>query len=107
MVAPLLIATRIGVVNVVWRNFAVVLSLDQLKNIVTQPLVWYVVVRRCNTLVPGIQEYNEEYVSQWDPTDSLITSMRLRVKGILDIWWVRAGSTVLVILYSGFCIGVI
>merc|ERR1719353_2364627 len=107
MVAPVLISMRMNVQDIVLRNFAVVLSLDQLKNIVTQPLVWYVVVRRCNTLVPGIQEYNEEYVSQWDPMDSLVTSMRVRVKHILDLWGLRAGSIVLVCLYAFFTIFVI
>merc|ERR1712100_791555 len=102
--APVLIATRLGVLKIVQRNFVVVLTLDQLKNLVTQPLVWYVVVRRCNTLVPGIQEYNEEYVSQWDPMDSLVTSMRVRVKHILDLWGLRAGSIVLVCLYAFFTI---
>jgi hypothetical protein len=106
-VAPLLISLRIKVDKVVWDNFFVVLALDQLKNLTTQPLVWYMVVRRCNTLVPGIQEYNEEYVAQWDPMDSLVTSSRLRVKGILDLWRVRAGSIVLVILYAFFTIFVI
>ncbi|KAF4733796.1 hypothetical protein FOZ62_018332, partial [Perkinsus olseni] len=60
----------------------VVLSLlmDQAKNFVVQPVIWWVLIRRCGTIFPGIQEYNEEYLLQWDLQDSLVMSARMKVQ---------------------------
>ncbi|KAF4705798.1 hypothetical protein FOZ63_021890, partial [Perkinsus olseni] len=61
----------------------VVLSLlvDQAKNLVVQPVIWWVLIRRCGTIFPGIQEYNEEYHLQWDLQDSLVTPSFLAAHG--------------------------
>ncbi|KAF4655540.1 hypothetical protein FOL47_009398 [Perkinsus chesapeaki] len=47
-------------------------KLLQAKNLLVQPLIWWVLIRRCGTIFPGIQEYNEEYLLQWDLQDSLV-----------------------------------
>ena len=76
---PYNIAQRIRKENVVFFNFIVVLAFDQVKNVMCQPLIWWGVILRCGTISPGIQEFNEEYLAQWEMQDSLMTQIRLSV----------------------------
>ena len=44
-----------------------------------QPVIWWCVILRCGRINPGIQEYNEDYILQWEVQDSLLMQIRITV----------------------------
>ena len=59
---PLSRASRSHKEGAIWLCFFLALVGDQLKNLLIQPVIWWVVIRRFGRVYPGIQEYNEEYL---------------------------------------------
>merc|ERR1719253_1284514 len=103
-IAPFQVADRVHARANIWINFAIVLAMDQVKNITCQPLIWWAVILRCGTIAPGIQEYNSDYIQNWEQMDSLMTQIRLTIKGFLDRHTVRLCSILLVCVYAAFVV---
>ena len=51
----------------------------EVKNVMCQPVIWWCIILRCGRINPGIQEYNEDYIMQWEPQDSLLLQIRITV----------------------------
>ncbi|CAD7956985.1 unnamed protein product [Amoebophrya sp. A25] len=77
-------AARLRKIEVVLVTFAAAFFLDQVKNALIQPVIWWLVIRRCGRVQPGIQEYNEEYLLQWDLQESLLDEMQRRTREFLE-----------------------
>uniref|UniRef100_A0A0G4HRC3 Uncharacterized protein n=1 Tax=Chromera velia CCMP2878 TaxID=1169474 RepID=A0A0G4HRC3_9ALVE len=70
-VGPFILQSRVGRPYIIPATWFLALVTDQLKNFAVQCLIWWLVIRRCGRVDPGIQEYNEEYLMQWELQDSL------------------------------------
>lgn len=77
MISQVTLAYRLNKLDTIAATASMAIVADQLKSFfVVQPTIWWLIIRRCGRVNPGIQEYNEEYIMQWDPQDSLLTEMR-------------------------------
>ncbi|CEL92159.1 unnamed protein product [Vitrella brassicaformis CCMP3155] len=101
-VGPFIVQGRAGNPEVVWMTFIIVLVVDQIKNLLIQPIIWYVLIRRCGRVHPGIQEYNEEYLRQWPFQDSFMTQIQLAVADFMELRPVAYAIFGLVGFYSIF-----
>jgi hypothetical protein len=93
---------RLQRTETLWMTFMVSLGLDQVKNVLVQPIIWWVIIRRCGRVNPGIQEYNEDYILQWETQESLIGEMRRKVDEFLQWRPIMFGIIGLVGFYSLF-----
>eukprot|EP00392_Amoebophrya_sp_AT5.2_P003200 g3205.t1 len=83
-VGPFHQASRMDKIEQVVVTFLLVFALDQAKNLLVQPVIWWLVIRRCGRVQPGIQEYNEEYLLQWELQESLLDEMQRRTREFLE-----------------------
>lgn len=98
---------RLDRIETLWMTFMVSLSLDQVKNIIVQPMIWWLFIRRCGRVNPGIQEYNEEYILQWETQESLVGEMQRKVDEFLQWRPIMLGIIGLVGFYSLFVLSAI
>ena len=75
--------------------------LPKLKSAMVQPLIWWVVIRRCGHVQPGIQEYNEEYLLHWELQESLMDLVRRKTRAFLENKLIAMGMIGLIAIY--FC----
>merc|ERR1719316_2559642 len=94
--------SRLERIEVIWLNFCFALMVDQAKNALVQPLIWWFVIRRCGRVHPGIQDYNEEYILQWELEESLMDALRRQVHEFLEWRPIMFGIIGLVGFYSLF-----
>lgn len=80
-------------------HFLLCVGLDQVKNLCIQPVIWYVIIRRCGRVHPGIQEYNEEYLLQWELQESLWDECRRKVREFFKMRLVLLGIIGLIGFY--------
>ena len=83
-VAPMLLAEHLDKIGAVMLTFFLSVVLDQIKSCMIQPVVWWLIIRRCGRVMPGIQEYSSEYLMQWDLQDSLFNELRMRLRNFLE-----------------------
>ncbi|CAD7971308.1 unnamed protein product, partial [Amoebophrya sp. A120] len=102
MLGPFHQASRMDKVEQIMVTFALVFFFDQVKNLLIQPVIWYLVIRRCGRVQPGIQEYNEEYLLQWELQESLLDEMQRRTREFLEKRTVLVFIIGLVGFYASF-----
>eukprot|EP00397_Hematodinium_sp_SG-2012_P003157 GEMP01003165.1.p1 GENE.GEMP01003165.1~~GEMP01003165.1.p1 ORF type:complete len:1002 (+),score=149.85 GEMP01003165.1:39-3008(+) len=84
LLGPLLKAIRLKKTESIVVTWMCALIIDQAKSFLVQPIIWWIVIRRCGNVEPGIQEYNEEYLMQWDLQESLMTAIRRKTQATLQ-----------------------
>lgn len=102
LIGPFSIMGRLERSQQIWLTFVFGLMTDQAKSFIVQPIIWWVIIRRCGLVNPGIQEYNEEYIMQWDLEESLMETLRRKVHEFLEWRPIMFGVVGLVGLYSLF-----
>eukprot|EP00920_Eleutheroschizon_duboscqi_P042087 GHVT01100807.1.p1 GENE.GHVT01100807.1~~GHVT01100807.1.p1 ORF type:complete len:1042 (-),score=104.53 GHVT01100807.1:715-3840(-) len=99
-IAAAAVASSVAMLVVLSTTFGVVFWLDQLISVTLQPAVWWIVIRKFGTLNPGVQEYNEEYLSQWDRVGSTWMELRARSAQFLAMPVVEIGLLVIMFGYT-------
>mmetsp|Transcript_72604 Transcript_72604/g.166517 ORF Transcript_72604/g.166517 Transcript_72604/m.166517 type:complete len:965 (+) Transcript_72604:536-3430(+) len=107
VVKPFTIAQEMGSESNVWATFFMVVIFGQLKSLALQPIIWFVIVRRCGRLDPTclVQVYNEEFLQEavtWGEQMSLMEQTRRRVRVFLLQRTVHVTIIGLVCFYSVF-----
>jgi len=105
MMGPIQQAYYYGKEEAIWVTWIIAVFFDQLKSFCVQPLVWILIIRRCGRVQPGIQEYNEEYLTQWELAESLMEELRRLTREFLNWGSVKFVMTrILIGFYSIFII---
>ncbi|CBZ53012.1 putative cAMP-specific phosphodiesterase [Neospora caninum Liverpool] len=74
------ILRRVGLETALVISFFLALAVDQVKFFLVQPIIWWVLLRRCGKLSPaGVQEYDDDYLTLFQAETSLVDTARKAV----------------------------
>ncbi|OMJ67417.1 hypothetical protein SteCoe_35440 [Stentor coeruleus] len=101
------IASLIGVYDygrpdTVWAEWIIAIVIDQAKSLLVQPLIWWLISRRCGLVTGTFSSWKDEQVIAGINDDSFMTEIRSQFAHVLESRIFTYGVIGLVVFYACF-----
>ena len=98
----LIAAYKYGRPDTIWLEWGSALLIDQVKSLLVQPLIWWVVLRRCGKLPGDFDVWRDEQVVPAINDDSFLMEIRRMTQSFFQTKPMAYGITGLVLFYAVF-----
>ncbi|EPT29348.1 hypothetical protein TGME49_258512 [Toxoplasma gondii ME49] len=84
-------------------SFFLTLAVDQVRFFLVQPIIWWVILRRCGKLSPvGVQEYDDDYLTLFQTETSLVDTGRKLIGELMSTIVFQRVFLSLLLAYTAF-----